>query len=299
MRWYYIVTGILFILSTIDFALAAPALVLVQEKRQARVDVMHVPKEETAVLGMRDEGLEKLGEKFFETGTHPSSSSAPSGPHHGSTDVVRPPAPNPANPNPPMGPPFSLSSSSTLSVQGLRARGNLLDKLEKFAALDLFDASWPEQLTYKRPHPSTLSDSSSDYMPPSDSDSDSESTSSSDWEYDPKYWRKPGDPPPRPLPDLKLLAKPPRRPPPPRLPLPSIKIGQYKVDPSNLPSTSGHGPGPPPTKPEHEVAQSPHQSLNADSQQPVDPQAALYAAKGKAKETRSISDTARDVGNGA
>jgi len=49
-----------------------------------------------------------------------------------------------------------------------------------------------------------------------------------------------------------------------------------------------------PTVPEHEVATS------ADSQ-PVDPQAAIdaarYAAKGKAKVERRISGTARDVGN--
>jgi hypothetical protein len=41
-----------------------------------------------------------------------------------------------------------------------------------------------------------------------------------------------------------------------------------------------------------------HQPLSADPQ-PVDPQleAAIYAAKGKAKESRRISGTARDVGN--
>jgi hypothetical protein len=170
MRRYDIVTGTPLTLSTIDFALAAPAPILVQEKRQGRVDVVHTPKDETTVMGKRwDEGLEKLGEKYIKTGTHPSSSSAPSGPHHGSTNVVRPPAPNLANPNPSMEPSFSSS------MQGLRARGNFLDSLAK---LELFDASWPEQLTYKRP--STLSDSSSDYEPPTHSDTDS------DWEYDPK-----------------------------------------------------------------------------------------------------------------
>jgi len=39
-----------------------------------------------------------------------------------------------------------------------------------------------------------------------------------------------------------------------------------------------------------------HQSSSSDSE-PVDPQAALYAAKGKAKELRRTPGTARDVGN--
>jgi hypothetical protein len=100
---------------------------------------------------------------------------------------------------------------------------------------------------------------------------------------------------------------------------------KFQVDPLDPPSTSGYAPSPP--EPEHEVATTPpspnlgspkelegevvprpppspdsklhldHQSLSADSDpQPVDPQAAIYAAKGKAKESRRISGTARDVG---
>jgi hypothetical protein len=41
-----------------------------------------------------------------------------------------------------------------------------------------------------------------------------------------------------------------------------------------------------------------YESLSIDFQ-PVDPQVAIYAAKGKAKESRRISGTARDVGNAA
>jgi hypothetical protein len=59
------VTGILLILSIIDFALTAP--VLAHEKRQARVEVVHIPKDVTTVLGKRwGEVLEKLGEEYFE-----------------------------------------------------------------------------------------------------------------------------------------------------------------------------------------------------------------------------------------
>jgi hypothetical protein len=56
-----------------------------------------------------------------------------------------------------------------------------------------------------------------------------------------------------------------------------------------------HGPPPSPdlTDPERHLD---HQSLSADSQ-PVDLLAAIYAVKGKAKKSRRISGTAKDVGN--
>jgi len=57
MRRYDIVSGIILILSFIDFAIAAP--VLVQEKHQAGVDVVHIPKDVMTVLGKRV-GAEEL-----------------------------------------------------------------------------------------------------------------------------------------------------------------------------------------------------------------------------------------------
>jgi hypothetical protein len=51
MRQYDIVSGIILILSIIDFALAAP--VLMKEKRQERVDVVHIPIDVITVLGKR------------------------------------------------------------------------------------------------------------------------------------------------------------------------------------------------------------------------------------------------------
>jgi hypothetical protein len=132
MQRYDIVSGILLILSIIDFALAAP--VLVQDKRQACVDMVHVPRDAIAVLGKRgDEELEKVAEEYFKTSVkpvessdaHASSSSAPLGPDHGSTNVVQAPPPNPAlstaNPNPlmepssPSSPIVPESESSALS----------------------------------------------------------------------------------------------------------------------------------------------------------------------------------------
>jgi hypothetical protein len=96
MRRYDIASGILLILSIIDFALAAP--VLVQEKRQASVDVVHIPRDVITELGKRmdDEGLGKMVAKYFKTiiqpaessETHAPLSSAPLGQDHGSTDVL-------------------------------------------------------------------------------------------------------------------------------------------------------------------------------------------------------------------
>jgi hypothetical protein len=111
MRRYDVVSGIFFILSIIDFTLAAP--VLVQEKRQAGVHVVHMPKDVVPVLGKRaGEELEKSLAEFFKTwetpigssDAHVSSSSAPPEPGHGPTNVMQEPAPNPAsltaNPDP-------------------------------------------------------------------------------------------------------------------------------------------------------------------------------------------------------
>ena len=114
MRQCDIFSGILLIFSITDFALAAP--ILVQEKRQECVDVVHMPKDVISVLGKRGgtpgdllDELYKVVEGQAESSkAHGSSSSVPSGPDHGSTSVVQAPPPNAAsltvNPNPLMRP---------------------------------------------------------------------------------------------------------------------------------------------------------------------------------------------------
>jgi hypothetical protein len=101
MRQYDVVSGIFLILSIIDFALAAP--VLVQEKYQACVEVVHIPKDVITVFGKRgNEEIEKLlegnfnamGKPLESSDAHVSSSSAPPGPDHGSTNVAQAPAPS-------------------------------------------------------------------------------------------------------------------------------------------------------------------------------------------------------------
>jgi hypothetical protein len=118
MRRYYIVSGILLILPIIDFALAAP--VLVQEKRQAGVDVAHISEDSIIMLGKRggefDEWLEHLNQfenQFAKpkesSAARPSSSSPPSGPDHGQMDVQQPlPASNPEGWSPVSSPDHAL-----------------------------------------------------------------------------------------------------------------------------------------------------------------------------------------------
>jgi hypothetical protein len=96
MRRYDILSGVLLIISITNFAIAAP--VSLQEKHQARVDVVHVPKNATTVLGKRmDAWLEKVVAQYFEAAikaaepsdAHVSSSLAPLRTKHGSTNVVQ------------------------------------------------------------------------------------------------------------------------------------------------------------------------------------------------------------------
>jgi hypothetical protein len=329
MRRCDIVSGILLILSIIDFALAAP--VLAQEKRQASVNMVHIPND---VLDKRwEEDLEKLGEEYFKTGGKPvessatlaSSSSAPSGPDYGSTNVVQPLAPNSAsstaNPDPLTDP--SSCSPSTSSKQGPWARGNCFMKSLEYLSSAFNDDYGPGLYLHGDGglHNSLLYDpAASGYNsarvhgwteahapqpnPNLNPDPNLLIHPSADPNFDWKYWMNAEDPPPQGS-------------------VPPKEFGQahvYQVDHANPPSTSGHAPGPSPTMPEpkHEVETPPspkgpeeevvpgpetspdldHQSSSTDSQ-PVDLQAAIYAAKGKAKESRRISGTARDVGNHA
>jgi hypothetical protein len=303
MRRYDIVTGVLLILSFIDFALAAP--VLVQEKR-ARVNVAKIPESVTTVMGKRwGEELEKLGEEYFKTsgktidssGTHFSSSSAPPGPSgidHGSTNDVQSPTQNSAS---------STSNPDQLPccspMQGLSARGNAnscrqncVDLMEEMSKYDVPMHPGPmatygvyHKLPYEPPEPQWIPMTGTKPSP--------------DPNFDWEHWANAEDPPP------SSPALGPAR--------PKVSHGQ----------ASGYAPGPPPTEsvvpspspgaespiePENEVVPGPRpspnpelqlddQSLSADS--PVDLLAAINRVKGKAKELRHISGTTRDIGNAA
>ena len=85
MRRHDIISGILFILSIIDFALAAPVLP-VQEKHQASVDaVVHIPKDVKTVWRKRGKELDDLlhpsrqtWEKYFDSLEHELDNAEPS-----------------------------------------------------------------------------------------------------------------------------------------------------------------------------------------------------------------------------
>jgi hypothetical protein len=305
MRRYDIISGILLILSIIDFALAAP--VSAQEKRQEIDEMVHISTEDvTTVLGKRwEEDLEKLGEDFLKTGenpvessdSHPSSSSAPSGPDdHGSTNVVQPPtASNPAssttNSDPSKDPSSSGCSSSTLTKRGPWARGGCWSVIKPAFIDDDYLNS------YYRPSAVSPGGFGMDYAfstpllpqrvpePKPDLTIDPSADPSFDW----AHWMNAEDPPT----EIQLA-----------------ETNWHNVDPAHPPSTSGHAPGPPPTAEEDEAVTPPPPDLGSQKEpeyqvdhgtplspdnEPEDLQAAIYAAKGKAK----VPGTVRDVGNAA
>ena len=341
MRRYNILSGILLILSIIDFALAAP--VSAQEKRQEHVNAVHIPKDVTTVLEERwEEDLEKLGEEYLKKGGKPvdSSSSASSGSDHGSTNAMQPPVvPNPASStaNPESLTDLSSCLSSTSSREGLQARGNCFgmpwDKVWKYLADDVPRSSGLSGDGYRPFREDWVHGPTFTQTPSLPVYSNHEFT----WAQTVQRKKIPKIPVPKPRPLIHPLADPnfdwerwideedllPR----PASPEGFGQAHKYQVDPLNPPSTSGHAPSPPVHEPEHEaVTPSPpssnlgspkepedevvpepksspdpelhldHQSLSTESQ-PVDLQAAIYAAKGKAKESRHISGTAIDVGN--
>jgi hypothetical protein len=325
MRRYDIVSGIFLILSIIDFALAAP--VLVQEKRQASVTAAHIPKELITLLGKRwEEDLVKPWEKYYETLV---DSEEPSATLTLSTNVGQPPAPDPApdpasstaNPYPYIRPP---SPASTVSTSWEDRYFEMFHHVSDLSDNDLHgllytptSSGYGDDELHGPLYTSTASSGySSDHeftkahepqpnansRPSTEPDSESSTQPDFDW----NYWMNSEDPPPQ-------------------GPVSPKEFGQAHAYYPDPPSTSGYAPGPPPTMPEpkHELetpppsnlgspkepeeevaprpATSPHlddQSLSADTQ-PVDLQAAIYAVKGKAKESRRISGTPRDVGNHA
>ena len=181
MRRHDLVTGIVLLLSIIDFALAAPVLV---QECQACIDVVHIPKDVVTVLGRR--GEEELGnvvldyfkmleEPVESSDAHAPSGSAPPGTDHGPTNnVLQVPGANPAsstvNPDGLMEPlrPSSTASSVKGSLgdassddrwsQSYEGEGELHDvPLEEYRfGHGLKLANW--HVLYPDPKPSTASE---------------------------------------------------------------------------------------------------------------------------------------------
>jgi hypothetical protein len=308
MRRYDIISGVLLILSIIDFALAAP--VLVQEKRRAGIDVAHIPKDVITVLGKRmDEGdLGKLVENFKALGkqiessdAHAPTSSVPPGPDHGSTGVVQAPTPNlessTANPGLMMEPPSPGSSESGSDHEW---------ESKVFPSSPITPV--PDSSAWANIHPNAGSDESLMVIYPGSSESGSDSDheweakvfSPNDDRLDPSlawhYYQGHVQQPNLGIPSSSGASSS-------RLtstldPVPDRNLISAQSPPDPPPSTGsdmGHGADSPPLYPDP-------QSSSASSQ-PVDPAdpadleaAALYAKKGKAKQLRRVPGTARDVG---
>ena len=323
MRRYDIVSGILLILSVINFVLAAP--VLVQEKRQTSVDEVHTRRDMLTMLGKRmddDFGeFSQLLDGYFRPWKKPaaSSSSAPLGPDHGSTNAVQAPVSDPA----PSDTHVSSSSAALGPDHGLT---------------NVVLAPAPS-LASPTANPIPLIDlSSSESSPTASSDL---SNSKNKWLFEtqvghmidfsqpptrkiPNRKKRPLivlDPDPDPKPDFvsdfwKAYMNRPR--PGSASPKEIDRTSEYQAghvqqsDPglsrdSGFSLNSLHVPAsvvhPPsmnawlPTWPENEAVTPSESSPNPT--QPVDSQAAVNAAKGKAKESRHISGTTGDVGNAA
>jgi hypothetical protein len=277
MRWYDIASGILLFLPTVDFALAAP--VLVQEKqRQARVDVVHIPKDVITVFGKRTgdgmyDEIDRIIEKYFAdfeipSGEHSATSSSQPGPDR-SGDAQNPgslgeeptsSAESSTTPLPPKGglsiPIPEKDSNVNLAEKGSTSNA-ILDDAASYNGHDAWNwlqhspmspgIDWDRKLFFLDAHPPPQPNRPRPTI-------DSEGNPSFDW----NYWMKGEDtPPPRPA--------------------SATEPGHEVV-------------APPSTDPEN-------QWLSTDSP-PEGLQAIIYAAaKGKAKDSRHISGTARDVGN--
>ncbi len=286
MHRYDIFTGILLILSIIDFTLAAP--VSVQEIRQPHVDVEHMPKDVITVVKKRGgEEIEMVAEEIFHTLK--------------SVNWGKPFASKPPEANPP----------SSTANPGSSCWGNCLastiDTLKNVFSGDnpMHGPGGPVPsygwYGYQKVPVTEAPQPEGPWIHPS-----------ADPDFDWHYWMNAGD---------ASASSTQPRPPSPEMP-PTIKEkGQAsghapgpltdKLHP--YPESEMHSPSPgassPTDPPEHEVVPRPppspdteipldEQSLSAGSQ-PPDLQAAIYAVKGKAKESRRISGTTRDVGNAA
>ena len=112
MLQYYIVSGILLVLHITDFAAAAPALVA--EKRQAGVDVVHVPEDTITMLGKRvPMGDELKAYKLFLSKLEKASSSFDGHLAGPEAHTAKPsPNPRPSNQGPPNLGPSNPGSSN-------------------------------------------------------------------------------------------------------------------------------------------------------------------------------------------
>ena len=273
------VPATLLILPIINFAVAAP--VLEGKKSQAGVDAAHIPA--INMLGKRVSKVDEMLDALFGQPESPPESPPPSKPADGWSILNRPLSPIPEEPSP-----EPNQASPTANTDLLMESPSPLTP----SSTDSFteDGGWWDEdengiMYFGQGHDLTAM-----HAPPPNTNP----RPSDEPEFNWGYWSD-------------LVNQPlPKRP----KPASSDEFGQaQEYQPKSGPSSTGPSnptlpiepvvDPPPPNlvSPEELDAelQSDHQSLSTDSQ-PVDPQAALTALKGKAKVLRRVPGTARDVG---
>jgi hypothetical protein len=262
MRPYDIFSGILLLLSMTNFALPAP--VSVQENGQALVNVVHRPKSVITVLGKRMEHiLEAMLKNHFGPleildNSESSASYTLSGSSQSEHNQGLTNVWRPLSPNTAS----SMSNPNPLmkhssSVPNLLAPPSWGNRIEEMPVGD------------SKPRPSYEVGDGSHWT--------ENTPSSSGYESDQEFTEAHRQQPNHPLPSAD-----------------SVSPTDSDLDLNHWTNSDNPPPAPELTYPKH-------QSSSKDSQ-PVDRLedhllAAIYAAKGKAKESRRISGSARDVGN--
>lgn len=271
------VFGILLILPIVDFAVAAP--VTAREKLHPGVDVVH-PEDATTMLWKRGELIDKLWAEYVGASVPEEwSSLRPLKPADGWTNVKRPLTPIPEEPSPEPGP---LSSAAKTEPWVESSSPSTTSSMETF----LDDEWWDEDehgITY---YPSTTSPKSGYELDHSLTGADlSQPNTNPRPSKDPDFDRNDGIN----LEDLEELP-PPKRP----KPATSNEFGQAQYyEMADVQPNPGLSTEPVGTLPSTDLG-SPKE-LDGGEAQPVDPQDALYAAKGKAKVLRRVPGTSRDV----
>ena len=278
MRRYYIVSGILLILPIIDFALAAP--VLVQEKRQAGFNVLHIPEDVTTMLEKRGDELDELilvYEDHFAKpeeppATHPSSSSPPPGSDYRQVDIKPPPPSHPEGWSPVSSPEsltesgYELMKGDTLSRPSSPAESNHESTAVHAPLSSPVIPTWfHTDNEYMGPHPSQPNLGPSDPRPSTESNSD----------------------------DTLVVEEPPSRP---ASPIEFDADHEYQVVHPPSPGSAS------PTESDHgmvDVSPSSSVSSTGANSRLENLQAVSDALKGNAKKLDRISGTAKDVPSAA
>ena len=205
------VSGILLFLSIIDFALAAP--VLVQEKHQAHVDTMLIPKDSSDVMtvlgkrGLELDDLIKMGKLAESPEAHAASSSVPPGPDQASSSTAPPRPDHAPSSSAPPGPDYwsanVMQAPGTNPALSTADSGHLMDPLStSLAKVAWWDDGWSHKVDAGFHSEEPMFTPTSSYYHGSDDEL------AADTNFDWEHWQKKvneEDPPPQPHDNLETV----------------------------------------------------------------------------------------------